>query len=124
MALPRTLGTSATTSLQAMNWSGDQTTQANVAAFAAGVFNDGNVLSPSGSAYWSNADQASKIQAPTTAYSVPGALELLGAEGRLVIPNRGILKVLPGDYIAFDATTGWPILISALAIANGPYTHT
>jgi hypothetical protein len=43
--------------------------------------------------------------------------------GMLSIPNRGILKVLPGDYVAVDATTGWPILISARAIASGPWTH-
>jgi hypothetical protein len=43
--------------------------------------------------------------------------------GMLSIPNRGILKVLPGDYVAVDATTGWPILLSARAIASGPWTH-
>ena len=35
--------------------------------------------------------------------------------GQLVIPKRGILKVLPGDVIAVD-NTGWPILVSAAAI--------
>ena len=35
--------------------------------------------------------------------------------GQLVIPKRGILKVLPGDVIAVDKT-GWPILVSAAAI--------
>lgn len=43
--------------------------------------------------------------------------------GILIIPNRGWLRVLQGDYVAFDATTGWPILISKNAIANGPWTH-
>lgn len=43
--------------------------------------------------------------------------------GRLFIPNRGVLQVLPGDYVAYDTTTGWPILLSAYAIASGPYTH-
>ena len=50
----------------------------------------------------------------------PGALE----EGRLFIPNRGVLNILPGDFIAYDPTTGWPILISAASIASGPWTHT
>jgi hypothetical protein len=32
--------------------------------------------------------------------------------GRLFIPNRGFLQMLPGDVVAIDAT-GWPILLSA-----------
>lgn len=51
---------------------------------------------------------------------VPGAFS---ANNQLVIPNRGVLKILPGDYVGVDATTGWPVLISALAIASGPWTH-
>lgn len=43
--------------------------------------------------------------------------------GQLYIPNRGVLIVLPGDYIAWDSR-GWPILVSADAIASGPWTHT
>ncbi len=45
----------------------------------------------------------------------PGAFS---QSGLLFIPNRGILAVLPGDVIAVDAT-GWPILVSANAIASG-----
>jgi hypothetical protein len=36
--------------------------------------------------------------------------------GFLEIPSRGIIKVLPGDVVAID-NTGWPILVSAAAIA-------
>jgi hypothetical protein len=43
--------------------------------------------------------------------------------GLLVIPNRGILKCLAGDYVAFDSTTGWPILISKRAAANAGWVH-
>lgn len=45
-------------------------------------------------------------------------------EGLLYVPNRGVLKVLPGDWIGVDAT-GWPILVSANAIASGStsWTH-
>jgi hypothetical protein len=39
----------------------------------------------------------------------------LGAEGLLVIPKRGILKVLPGDFPALD-NTGWPILVSGASV--------
>jgi hypothetical protein len=35
--------------------------------------------------------------------------------GHLVIPGRGVLRVLPGDVIAVD-NTGWPILVSAASI--------
>ena len=49
----------------------------------------------------------------------PGAFSSMNM---LYVPNRGILQVLPGDYVAFDST-GWPILISANAILSGPWTH-
>lgn len=49
----------------------------------------------------------------------PGAISV---KGLLYVPNRGVLQVLPGDYVAFDST-GWPILVSKNAIANGPWTH-
>ena len=50
---------------------------------------------------------------------VPGAFE---QNGLLFIPRRGVLKVLPGDYIGVDAN-GWPILVSANSIAAGGWTH-
>lgn len=37
--------------------------------------------------------------------------------GQLYIPNRGWVKVLPGDVVAID-TVGWPILISARSAAT------
>jgi hypothetical protein len=39
----------------------------------------------------------------------------LSAQGQLFVPNRGILKVLPGDRIAVD-NTGFPILVSGNSI--------
>ena len=49
----------------------------------------------------------------------PGAF----SQGNLLyVPNRGILKVLPGDWVAVD-TQGWPILVSANSVLNGPWTH-
>jgi len=47
----------------------------------------------------------------------------LTRDGRLYVPNRGFLLVRAGDYIGVDST-GWPILVSARAIAAGPWTHT
>lgn len=43
------------------------------------------------------------------------------SNGLLYVPNRGYLQMLPGDYVAVDPTTGWPILVSKLAIASGPW---
>jgi len=45
----------------------------------------------------------------------PGAYEFQGNSGLLHVPRRGVLKVLPGDYVAYDAS-GWPILVSGGAI--------
>lgn len=42
--------------------------------------------------------------------------------GLLLIPNRGTLKLLPGDWVGVDSR-GWPILLSADTIANGLWTH-
>jgi hypothetical protein len=46
-------------------------------------------------------------------------------EGLLFIPNRGVLKVLPGDWVGVD-TFGWPILVSGRSIQTsaGSWTHT
>ena len=50
----------------------------------------------------------------------PGAY---AQNGLLFIPNRGVLKVLPGDYVGVDSQ-GWPILVSKNSIANAAWTHT
>ena len=47
----------------------------------------------------------------------PGAFEMQGGEGLLYVPRRGVLKVFPGDYVAYDPN-GWPILVSGWSI-NG-----
>lgn len=45
-------------------------------------------------------------------------------EGFLYVPNRGRLKLLPGDYVGVDAK-GWPVLVSAYSIAAASsWTHT
>lgn len=44
--------------------------------------------------------------------------------GILIIPNRGMLRCRTGDFVCYDTTTGWPILLSGDAAASGPYTHT
>lgn len=44
--------------------------------------------------------------------------------GILVVPGRGTLRLRSGDFVCWDTTTGWPIVVSGDAAANGPYTHT
>jgi hypothetical protein len=50
----------------------------------------------------------------------PGAFSL---SGLLYIPNRGVLKVFRGDYVAYDPATGWPILLSSQAAAGASWVH-
>ncbi len=110
-----TLGSNANNTLTAIRWIPGMTV-ADFATIKALILNDGS--QPGG-------------QLATTAPSAkpvwPGALS---SSGRLFVPNRGVLQVLPGDYIGVDAN-GWPILVSANAIAGGTtpsattsWTHT
>jgi hypothetical protein len=91
-----TFGTNATTSLSSLLYTRNPPSVADVATFNANVKND----------------QINGLPI------VPGAFRL----GLLTIPNRGVLTILPGDYVAYD-NQGWPILVSANSIANGPWTH-
>ena len=43
--------------------------------------------------------------------------------GLLYVPNRGVLKVLPGDFVGVDSQ-GWPVLVSKNSIALAAWTHT
>jgi hypothetical protein len=56
--------------------------------------------------------------APSTAPVSPYPPSMGGwtRDGKLFIPNRGWIKVYPGDVVAVDAL-GWPILISAQSAA-------
>src|SRR5216684_6543451 len=92
-----TIGTNATGSLVSKLFGG-ALAPADIASIANSIKDDQNNLHPIWPGAWSQA-------------------------GTLFVPNRGTLKVLPGDYVAVDATTGWPILISARAAASGPWTH-
>ena len=48
--------------------------------------------------------------------------EAFSANGKLYVPNRGILTILPGDYVGVDSA-GFPILVSAYSIAHAAWTH-
>lgn len=91
-----TLGTNATTTLSALLYTRNPPSVADVATVNANIKND-------------------KVNGRPI---VPGSFRL----GQLFIPNRGVLQLIPGDYVAYDSQ-GWPILVSANSIANGPWTH-
>ena len=94
-----TLGTSASSTLTALPFSrGLDMADADIATIANGILNDQNVARP----------------------IFPGAW---ARTGLLYIPNRGVLQALPGDYVAFDSATGWPILVSKAAAAGAGWVH-
>ena len=95
----RTLGTSANNSLSAM-------------AFLHGI----GSMTPADVATINNG-----IKSDNAAQQILGGFS--PADSMLYVPRRGVLKVRAGDYVAIDTTTGWPILISSYAIANGPWSH-
>ena len=67
-----------------------------------------------GIAYWEGKDYIGL--GPSACSTVrAAATPHLGRESQLVVPGRGILKVLNGDIVAID-NTGWPILVSGAAI--------
>ncbi len=92
-----TLGTTANNSLTSLIFSGAMNTT-DLATIAQGIKND----LVNGNPVW------------------PGAY---AQNGLLYVPSRGVLRVLPGDYVGIDSQ-GWPVLVSANSIANAAWTHT
>ncbi len=89
----KTFGTAATTSLTAVPFS-SSILPADFATIAQGIKDD-------------------KINAAGSHPILPDAFS---RSGLLFVPNRGVLKVLAGDYVAID-NNGWPILVSADSVA-------
>ena len=117
-----TLGTNGTTTLTALTWT-PAAAVADIATIQAAIRDDGMVFSAGGLAGTTGPNPVPfppRHQAGSSAGQIPGAFL---PNGQLVIPNRGILRLLPGDVVGVDAN-GWPILVSALAIAgSGTYTN-
>ena len=98
------MGTAGTTTLVAVKWSQDPTIllPADLATIKNHILDDlttGN---------------------PVAQVSGVGGLV---REGKLYVPNRGSLVIYPGDFIAYDPATGFPILVSALAAAGASWVH-
>lgn len=92
-----TLGTTLTTSLTSINGWTASTSTPDVGGIAVLIKDDKNVAHP----VW------------------PGAFNQAGL---LYVPNRGVLQVLPGDFVGVDAN-GWPILVSKNSIAGSGWSH-
>lgn len=97
-----TLGTTTDTSLTAVVFSQDPSVllPADLATIAHMILNDQNVATP-----------MAQIS------GIGGFVR----EGFLFVPNRGKLQIYPGDVIAVDDATGWPILVSAAAAAGADW---
>ena len=96
-----TLGTTAQTTLTAVKFAYAGLLPADVAAIQTGILDD-------------------SVPAATPRI-FPGAF--IQGQGQLFIPNRGVLQVLVGDFVAIDSQTGWPILVSARAAAAAGWVH-
>lgn len=108
-----TAGTNATTSLTAL-------------------FHPGSYISPGGTVQSFaevDADVATINQAmrddlnPNLPSPFGASMQGYSRNGQLYVPNRGWLKVFPGDLVCVDAN-GWPILVSARSIVTGGWTKT
>ena len=115
MAL-RTLGSNTTTSLQAFVVGFNDLIPADVGSLTTNIKGD-----PPGWMFQANVATTGLVTGQGTVRPRLGGAYM--NKGMLVIPNRGMLQCRPGDFICYDTTTGWPILISGDAAANGPYTH-
>ena len=115
MAL-RTAGTNATTSLSAFVVGFNDNIAADLAAINVALRND-----PPG--YNANVVPATTGLAAGLGTVRPRINQAYVKKGLLIIPNRGVLQLKDGDVVAWDATTGWPIVLSGDAFASGPYTH-
>lgn len=115
MAL-RTLGSNATTSLSAFVVGFNDTIAADVATLNTQLRGD-----PPG--YNAVVVPATTGLAAGTGTNRPRLNQAYVKNGLLIIPNRGWLTLKAGDFVCWDTTTGWPLVLSGDAAANGPYTH-
>ena len=115
MAL-RTIGTAATSTLSGFVVGFNDTIAADLATLNIGIKAD-----PPGWAAW-NVPATTGLAAGQGTHQ-PQVNQAYVKQGLLFIPNRGHLQLIPGDFVAFDATTGWPIVVSGYAAANAGWVH-
>jgi len=85
--------------------------------YGPGIPAGSQVLSASGTTiHFSGTDKPTAVQTGATFFAVGRKMDgCFNTMGQLTIPNRGVLKVYPGDVVAVDPS-GWPILLSAWSV--------
>ncbi len=117
----RTLGTNANTSLTAFVVGFNDLITADVATLNLGILGD-----PPGYNAWTNVASTGLVVTTANAVNTIGAVrprvnQPYIRNGVLTVPNRGQLVLKNGDIVAFDATSGWPIVVSGDASTAGPW---
>lgn len=117
----RTLGTNANTSLVGFVVGFNDLIPADVATLNLAIRGD-----PPGYGAWNNVQSTGLVQQGATSVNTiginrPRINQPYVRNGELFVPNRGRLVLKNGDLVAYDATTGWPIVVSGDAVANGPW---
>lgn len=118
MAL-RTIGTNLTTSLNGFVVGVNDVIAADVATLITSINGD-----PPGWQFWNTIGTTADGVPTNVGTNRPQINQAYVQTGLLIIPNRGQIQLKPGDWVCYDSTTGWPIVISGDAAANGPWTHT
>ena len=118
MAL-KTLGTNANNSLKGFVVGFNDTIAADVATLMTDIRSD----SP-GYGAWNNVASTGLVVTTANAVNTIGAVQnrvnqAYVRNGVLFIPNRGRLVLKNGDFVGWDATTGWPIVVSGQAAGVG-----
>ena len=113
MAL-HTLGTNGTTSLNCLRFPGAPVSSLGQAVPSIVIPSAADIASLSAAIK----DDMINVNLAVPAGPVaPDALSPRGNPNLLFVPNRGVLKILPGDIVATDPVTGWAILVSYQAVA-------
>ncbi len=115
----RTLGTNAQTTLKGFVVGFNDLIAADVATLNTDILAD----SP-GYGAWNNVAATGLVVTTANATNTIGAAQprvnqAYVRNGVLIIPNRGRLVLKNGDFVGWDATTGWPIVVSGQAAATG-----
>jgi hypothetical protein len=106
-----TSGTVAATTLTSLQWTPGSAV-ADIQSIAALIFSDGSPAMAGGS---SQNNQSVSFNQAGSQGPWPGAFI---NNGKLYVPHRGWLQLLPNDWVAVD-NTGWPILLSKLSAGPG-----
>jgi hypothetical protein len=119
MAL-KTFGTNATTSLQGFLVGFNDTIAADLASISTALQAD----PPGDTASAYSPVLTTGLIDQTKTGTTRRQRQFYVKNGLLIVPNRGQLVLRNGDFVCWDTTTGWPIVVSGDAALNGPYTHT